>query len=160
MSFNCHQLSFRSTESNLFAGRLGCSGFLYAWESLPDAEEWCKREFGCMRPSNKFRLQLGVRTFACWASWYLRMGSDSHSIRNLDLEFTACTSWSICYFKPTEGNEKKEKKQPTAANLIFAPQRSCQAWKVCRTLKIKEGKNRRKKKRLICEPYLSMEIEI
>lgn len=62
-----------------------------------------------MRPCNKFRLQPGVRTFACWASWYLRKGSDSHSIRNLNLEFTAVGSWTVFDFKPTEGNEKREK---------------------------------------------------
>lgn len=46
---------------------------------------------GAGDPSNKFRLHPDVRTcFARWASWYLRTGSDSHSIRNLDQEFSAC----------------------------------------------------------------------
>lgn len=60
---------------------------------------------GAGAPSNKFRLHPDVRTrFARWASWYLRMGSDSHSIRNLDQEFSACGWWTIFDLQPVVSN--------------------------------------------------------
>jgi len=52
-----------------------------------------------------------------------------------------------------------KKKKPTAARLIFTPQRSRQPWKICRVVKIKEKKNR-KKKHLVCKPYFSIETTI
>lgn len=57
--------------------------------------------------------------------------------------------WLMNYFwlQAHRRQWKKGKKAAYCSKLIFAPQKSCQPWKIFRTLKIKEEKKRKKKKK-------------